>query len=91
MPTGAVLGFCNMLNRLILNRMVSGERPRLVLVFDAKGKTFRHDLYPEYKGNRPSAPMDLIPQFDLIRDVAIAYGICQEANRSKPTMLLPHW
>lgn len=77
MPTGAVLGFCNMLNRLILNRMVSGERPRLVLVFDAKGKTFRHDLYPEYKGNRPSAPMDLIPQFDLIRDVATAYGICQ--------------
>jgi 5'-3' exonuclease len=81
MPTGAVLGFCNMLNRLILNRMVGGERPRLVLVFDAKGKTFRHDLYPEYKGNRPSAPMDLIPQFDLIRDVATAYGICQlEAN-----------
>jgi 5'-3' exonuclease len=77
MPTGAVMGFCNMLNRLILNRMVSGERPRLVLVFDSPGKTFRHDIYPEYKGNRKAAPMDLIPQFDLIRDAATAYGIPQ--------------
>lgn len=77
MPTGAVMGFCNMLNRMILNRMLAGERPRLVLVFDAKGKTFRHDLYPEYKGHRPTAPVDLIPQFDLIREAATAYGVCQ--------------
>ena len=75
MPVGAVMGFCNMLNRLILTRMLAGESPRLVLVYDAKGKNFRHDLYPEYKANRPERPMDLIPQFDLIREAATAYGI----------------
>lgn len=77
MPVGAVLGFCNMLNRLVLSRMLEGKCPRLVLVFDAKGKTFRHDLYDDYKANRPECPMDLIPQFDLIREAAEAYGIQQ--------------
>ena len=77
MPVGAVLGFCNMLNRLVLTKMLQGERPRLVLVFDAKGKTFRHDMYDDYKANRPECPMDLIPQFDLIREAAEAYGIHQ--------------
>ena len=87
MPVGAVLGFCNMLNRLVLNRLLEddGEEsdrqarklPRLVLVMDAPGKTIRHEMYPEYKANRPEAPMDLIPQFDLIRRAAEAYGIVQ--------------
>ena len=77
MPTGAVLGFCNMLNRLILKRLIDGEQPRLVLVFDAKGKNFRHDIYSEYKAHRPEAPIDLIPQFGLIRQAAKAYGIPQ--------------
>jgi DNA polymerase-1 len=57
--------------------MMKGECPRLVLVFDAKGKNFRHDLYDDYKANRPECPMDLIPQFDLIREAAAAYGIHQ--------------
>jgi 5'-3' exonuclease, N-terminal resolvase-like domain len=77
MPTGAVLGFCNMLNKLALNKMISGDTPRLVLVFDAKGKTFRHELYNDYKSHRPEAPMDLIPQFALVRQAATAYGLCQ--------------
>jgi 5'-3' exonuclease len=78
MPTGAVMGFCNMLNRLVVNRALRGEQARLVLVFDpSKGTTFRHELYSEYKGHRPSVPMDLIPQFPLIRHAAVAYGICQ--------------
>ncbi len=77
MPTGAVMGFCKMLNSLLLNRMLDGEQPRLVLCFDAKGKTFRHDLYDKYKANRAAAPMDLVPQFDLVRQAAKAYGICQ--------------
>jgi len=75
MPTGAVMGVCNMLNRLVLDQLVNGERPRFVLVFDAKGKTFRHDLYPAYKQNRPEAPVDLSPQFPLVYEVARAYGI----------------
>jgi 5'-3' exonuclease, N-terminal resolvase-like domain len=77
MPTGAVLGFCNTLNKLALNKVISGDTPRLVLVFDAKGKTFRHELYNDYKSHRPEAPVDLIPQFALVRQAAMAYGLCQ--------------
>ena len=77
MPVGAVLGFCNMLNRLVLGKLLEGKCPRLVLVFDAKGKTFRHELYNDYKSNRRECPMDLVPQFDLIREAAEAYGIHQ--------------
>ena len=77
MPTGAVMGFCNMLNKLTLDALVDGETPRLVLVFDAKGGSFRQTLYGAYKANRPEAPVDLIPQFDLVRQAAKAYGICQ--------------
>ena len=75
MPTGAVLGFCNMLNRLVLHRLINGEQPRLVLAFDAKGPSFRKELFPEYKANRAAAPVDLVPQFDLIRQAAAAYGL----------------
>jgi 5'-3' exonuclease len=75
MPIGAVLGFCNMLNRLILTRLLSGEQPRIVMVYDHAGESFRHQIYPQYKQNRPSCPIDLIPQFDLIREAAVAYGI----------------
>jgi DNA polymerase-1 len=49
----------------------------LVLVFDAPGKTFRHEIYRDYKSHRPEAPVDLIPQFALVRQAARAYGICQ--------------
>jgi len=77
MPTGAVLGFCNMLHRLCLQ----DKEPRLVLVFDAPGPNFRHALYPDYKANREAPPMDLLPQFSLIRNqMATAYGLpCMEA------------
>eukprot|EP00934_Nitzschia_sp_Nitz4_P008945 Nitzschia sp. Nitz4//scaffold151_size53849//1270//2898//NITZ4_006711-RA/size53849-processed-gene-0.68-mRNA-1//-1//CDS//3329537108//8935//frame0 len=75
MPVGAVLGFCNMLNRLVQAPMLNGQRPRLVLCCDAKGKTKRHDMYQEYKANRQDVPLDLIPQFSLIRQAAQAYGM----------------
>jgi 5'-3' exonuclease len=83
MPIGAVMGFCNMLNRLVLNDMMQGKRPRLVLCLDAPiseddpetPRTFRHELYPDYKGHRPSLPLDLIPQFQLIAQAAKAYGM----------------
>lgn len=76
-PTGAVLGFCNMLNRLVMERLIRGEQPRLVMVFDSKGDNFRHDIYPQYKANRPPCPIDLVPQFPLIRSLASAYGCHQ--------------
>lgn len=83
LPTGAVMGFCKMLNAMLLDRLLQGERPLVVLCFDAKGsKTFRHEIYDAYKGNRPALPVDLVPQFDLVRQAADAYGIVGvEANR----------
>jgi 5'-3' exonuclease len=78
-PCGAVLGFCNMLNRLLLNGMLEGKRPHLVLCKDVSGPTFRNELYGEYKAHRPEAPMDLIPQFELIYQAAAAYGLVQIA------------
>jgi 5'-3' exonuclease len=81
LPTSAVLGFCNMLNRMVLTPLLNGKQPRLVLCCDAPSpinggsKTIRHELYDQYKANRQEAPMDLIPQFPLIRMAAQAYGM----------------
>ena len=72
-----------MIDRLVLTRLMQGDTPRFVLVFDGvkKGNSFRHELFEDYKANRPPCPMDLVPQFDLVRDAALAYGIpCLEAN-----------
>jgi DNA polymerase-1 len=81
LPIGAVMGFCNMLNRLLLNDMFKGKQPRVVLCLDAiserEARTFRHELYSDYKAHRPSLPLDLIPQFELINQAAKAYGIIQ--------------
>ena len=71
----AVLGFCNMLWKL-LNDMKPEERPtHLAVVFDKSEKTFRTDFYPQYKAHRPDVPSDLIPQFPLIRDAVKAFDI----------------
>ena len=59
-PTGAIYGVLTMLHKLIKD-----ERPNLLgIVFDAPGKTFRHELFPEYKANRSSTPEDLIVQIE---------------------------
>ncbi|MBM3530919.1 MAG: DNA polymerase I [Alphaproteobacteria bacterium] len=71
----AVLGFCNMIWKL-LNDMKPEERPtHLAVVFDKSEKTFRTDFYPEYKAHRPPAPEDLIPQFPLIREATRAFDL----------------
>lgn len=70
-PVGAVYGFCNMLQRLI----EQAAENKLIVVFDAARKTFRQDIYPEYKSHRPSPPEDLIPQFELIRNACNAFGV----------------
>ena len=77
MPIGAVMGFCSMLNKLMLTSMLKGETPLLVHCLDAPGKSFRKDMYPEYKAHRPPCPLDLVPQFDLINKAARAYGMIQ--------------
>ena len=64
-----------MLFKIIEDQKGSNAPTHLVVVFDAKGKTFRSDIYPEYKMNRPPAPEDLIPQFPLTRDATRAFGL----------------
>ncbi|MBT4711140.1 MAG: DNA polymerase I [Alphaproteobacteria bacterium] len=72
MPTGAVTGFCNMLNRLLTE---IGPDGHLAVVFDAGRKTFRNDIYPDYKAHRPPPPDDLIPQFAMIREATKAFNV----------------
>ena len=72
-PTGAVSGYCNMLFKLI-NELKEFEATHIAVVFDHKDKTFRSNIYPDYKANRPPPPDDLVPQFQLIRDATEAFG-----------------
>ena len=69
--SGAIHGFANMLNRI-----VNEFKPKhLLMVFDAKGKNFRHELYDQYKANRGSMPSELSEQTGAIIDLVKAYGI----------------
>src|SRR6202045_876074 len=71
----AVLGFCNMLWKL-LRDMKAEERPtHLAVVFDKSEKTFRTEMYPAYKAHRPDPPDDLIPQFAFIREAVRAFDL----------------
>ncbi len=75
MPVGAVSGYCNMLWKLVEDMLHGEKATHLAVIFDAKGKTFRSDIYPEYKAHRPPAPEDLVPQFALVRDATRAFGL----------------
>ena len=74
-PVGAISGFCNMLDKLVREEKEKKGITHLVVVFDASGKTFRNEIYPEYKANRSEAPEDLIPQFPVIRKAPSAFSI----------------
>ncbi len=69
-PTGAIYGMINMLRRLRQDH----DAAYIACVFDAKGKTFRDDLYAEYKAHRPSMPEDLARQIEPIHEVVRALG-----------------
>ncbi len=75
LPIGAVSGFCNMLSKL-LDDIDEVEPPsHMAVIFDASGRSFRNDIYPDYKAHRPPAPEDLVPQFPLTRKAVEAFGI----------------
>ena len=74
LQVNAVLGFCNMLWKL-LAEMKDDKPTHLAVVFDKSEKTFRTDFYPDYKAHRPEAPEDLRPQFPLIREAVHAFQI----------------
>ncbi len=67
----AVLGFCNILHKLLTD----SRAENMAVIFDAGRKTFRNDIYPEYKAHRPPPPPELVPQFALIRDATRAFGV----------------
>src|SRR3990167_4159949 len=70
-PTGAIYGVANMIKRLIKDY----EPEQIVTVFDAKEKTFRDEIYPEYKAHRPPTPKDLSSQFEPLMEVLSALGL----------------
>jgi DNA polymerase-1 len=81
LPVGAVHGFCAMLWKLLGESKLSDKPTHFAVIFDASEKTFRNEIYQEYKAHRPPAPEELIPQFPLIRDAVKAFNIaCLEQN-----------
>ncbi|AHX05092.1 DNA polymerase I [Ehrlichia japonica] len=74
LPIGGVYGFIN----IFLKYIEKHETDYLVVVFDTGSKNFRHDIYPEYKSNRPKLPDDLISQFSLLRETVSAFNIASE-------------
>ena len=70
-PVNAIYGFCQMLGKLAKG----SAGGYLVVALDAKGGSFRHEIYPEYKANRVEPPEDLIPQFALMREALDAFGL----------------
>ncbi len=75
LQVNAVLGFCNMLWKLLCEMPADNRPTHLAVVFDKSEKTFRTDFYPDYKAHRPDAPQDLVPQFPLIREAVHAFQI----------------
>jgi DNA polymerase I len=71
----AVFGFCNMLWKLLRDMKPEDKPTHLAVVFDLSERTFRTEMYPEYKAHRPDPPDDLRPQFPLIRDAVHAFDI----------------
>ena len=70
-PVNAVYGFCTMLMKLLEDT----DADHIAVLFDTSRKTFRSDLYPEYKAHRPPPPEELVPQFDLIREAVRAFNL----------------
>ncbi len=80
-PVGAISGYCNMIFKMVEDQKGHDAPTHVVAVFDHKGKTFRSDIYPKYKAQRPPAPEDLVPQFPLIREATRAFNLaCVEVE-----------
>src|SRR5882724_11782955 len=75
LQVNAVLGFCNMLWKLLRDMPPDNRPTHLAIIFDKSEVTFRNKLYPAYKAHRPPAPDDLIPQFPLIREAVRAFDL----------------
>lgn len=81
LPVGAVSGFVNMLQRYVDGNNGPDAATHVAVIFDYSGKSFRNEMYDQYKANRPPAPEDLVPQFPLTRDATRAFNIaCEEVE-----------
>ena len=74
-PVGAVYGYTTMLWKLADDLHKADGPTHLAVILDASGKSFRNDIYEQYKANRPPPPEDLKPQFPLIRDATRAFSL----------------
>ena len=78
LPTGAVSGFCSMLFKLLEDSKSNQnlQKPsHFAVIFDSARKTFRNEIYKDYKANRSEAPDDLAPQFEYIRKSVLAFNL----------------
>src|SRR5437764_11578559 len=75
LQVNAVLGFCNMLWKLLRDMKPEEQPTHLAVVFDKSEKTFRTQMYSSYKAHRPDPPDDLRPQFPLIREAVRAFDL----------------
>ena len=78
LPTGAVSGFCSMLFKLLEDSKSDSnlQKPtHFAVIFDSARKTFRNEIYNDYKANRAEAPDDLAPQFEYIRKSVLAFNL----------------
>ncbi len=86
LPTGAVSGFCSMLFKLLEDSKSNENKQKpthFAVIFDSARKTFRNQIYSEYKANRSEAPDDLAPQFEFIRKSVLAFNL--------PSVELPNY
>ena len=74
-PVGAVYGYTTMLWKLADDLDKADGPTHLAVILDKDSKSFRNDIYPDYKANRPPPPEDLVPQFPLIRDATRAFSL----------------
>jgi DNA polymerase I len=75
LQVNAVLGFCNMLWKLMRDMKPDEQPTHLAVVFDKSERTFRSEMYPDYKAHRPDPPDDLRPQFGFIREAVHAFDL----------------
>jgi DNA polymerase-1 len=81
LPVGAIAGFCNMVWKMLQETKGADAPTHVAVVFDKSEHTFRNELFPAYKAQRPPAPEDLVPQFRLIRDATRAFNLpCVEQD-----------
>jgi DNA polymerase-1 len=74
-PAGAVYGFTTMMWKLVDDLHAADGPTHMAVIFDASSKTFRNDMYDQYKAHRPPPPEDLVPQFPLIREATRAFSL----------------